>query len=677
MSTATLQRTDNAFASIAADNDNFDINEGHLDIHIRRAVARMIDFCQNDQRATPFLARGMVIDTLGNIEDQVRSYFPAYIDVTPIMDDMVLVVTNSAKKNRQRFQEVTLSYVADGKIPDVKDANRQNFVKWYSVDGASNEGGFDGLTKSLKPGWSGGAGGSGTDMLKHLSLGSKKGFLLVSASLDITDQRVQEQIADMNIVQAFGTNPATLNAVADTIAAGGAPAKQMEAVAQNLVDVKNLKAELTNAQGTPKAEIIATALAMKVEALSVTLPTLPANIAQSVSRHVDKVKTDMGAHQMARAVEALSVAALPANNVTTASVIKSVDAVVKVAEANGLKVSDVINLVMTKSAPPALVEPVAKLMATLSKPEVLPAIERSVPYSVGASIRADLVTPPLALAASTPIAMEPVVSALRTMSENTASPTLAQAASMLETTMPSYGGQSTMPPTQAIQTVVDNLQAMNLSQHTPPEVKAQLALVTPVLEAMAIQSRDPQIAPGPVQPGPVQPGPAQPAPINLDFIAPTMPAPAPVMPTSTPVDVQPVAPINPVTPTQPEPVGAGGGGYRAPERLPDQAPIVTVTIATGLPAPSHVAPTTIPAGEIAKDVKPAPKQDGAEPVQLITPVKDEKIPTHDHKDKVEDGPGCNGKRCKSCFTKACNALTEDKVAQLERRMGIAPKPIAA
>src|SRR5688572_26822542 len=131
MSLATLKRADEFEATVDDRNSASPLSHGKMNIQMRRALAQMIARCDEYNLAAYCLARGIVvIDTMSDISSQLQEYFPA-IDLAPIVDDVSFFVAEQAKANNERYQEIMLKYIPDGKTPDVDEANKNVAFKVY------------------------------------------------------------------------------------------------------------------------------------------------------------------------------------------------------------------------------------------------------------------------------------------------------------------------------------------------------------------------------------------------------------------------------------------------------------------------------------------------------------------------------------------------------------------
>lgn len=494
---------------------DINITQGAMDAPLRAAVQRMMDWCARSGGSS-FLARGLVIDTMGDIATQITSHFPAHVNVAPVLDDMSFVVAENAQKSGQRFQEIALDYIGDGKIPEAARANMQTFVKWYGVDAAVG-GDFDGHHKKLRPGWSGGA-GAPTDMLKYLNLGSKKGFLLQVCALDITDSRAQSLLADMPLVQAFGANPAALAAAAETISKGGAPAEAVKAVAETAAEIKAIKVALANAEGTPQAAPLAAALALKTETLAVQVQSISAKtpaaspakaeaaqtIKTEVARIVEGAKVELQARQVANVIETLARAMPPqlvartANDVSGPAAIpiqaaRGIEALVATAKAEGLSVKDAVQLTLAKEAAPAVTEAVRAVVKVMAAPDFLPVLDRTLPAPAAAQIRIALTAPATQVTAAQPPEPKAIaVAAQKTVIEKL--PPESPALPIVKAAMTAMDQTAAAAPAmraQTMQAAAENLQAVAMTRAVPPEAKPAIALIQMQAEAAASQPRMP------------------------------------------------------------------------------------------------------------------------------------------------------------------------------------------
>ena len=499
---------------ITHEGEIFAVHKDEMDAHVRAAIARMVNWCQKQPQGAEFLARGFVVDTLGDITQQVADYFPASIDVSPVIDDMSFVVTQQAKNSGQRFQELELAYIGDGKIPEAAQANMQAFVKWYSAENVIGDD-AQGQHNRLKPGWGGGAGGDGASMLKLLNLATKKGFLLQVRSLDINDAKSRTLLANLDVVQAFGGSPEALKEAIEIIAKGGPEAATMKAVVTQMVEIKTLRAALTNAGDTPAAGPIAAALAIKTEALSVQLATLktPAVIKAAIGHAIDVVQIDVQARQIESVISTLSsTVRMPtiasrvgiANDVAprtmmTAQIAQAVQAIQITAKTQGMPIRDMIAVTLAKTATPEILTPVMALTQVMAKPEFLPTIEKSIAPVPALAIREALTTPVLQAVAQAPVKMDVVTQNLHAVAAQTDLPTLKLAAAAIENTAPAMRAP-------VLQSVVENLQAVQMTRSVPESAKPALIVAAAQVEAVAIQARQPEpniqhhAVPQPLQP---------------------------------------------------------------------------------------------------------------------------------------------------------------------------------
>gem|GEM_PF-5589873 len=616
-----------------------------MDAHVRQAIARMVDWCQKQPQAAEFLARGFVIDTVEGwgenddstmlrIAQQIREYFPASIDVSPVIDDMAFVAVAQAKISGQRFQELELTYVSDGIIPATAKANTQSYVKWYS---AENVLGSDaqGLGKTLKPGWGGGAGGDGASLAKQLGLATKKGFLLQVRALDITDAKSKTLLANMDVVQAFGGSPEALKEAIEIIAKGGPEAAALKAVITQIVEIKTLRAALTAAGDTPGAGPLAAALAIKTEALSAQLATMktPGAIKASITQTVEIVKIDLQARQIEIAVNTLgsnilrpSAAHLAATEsprvVMTAQIARAVQALQATARNQGVPVRDIIATTLARTAPAELAAPVRAMTELLSKADFFPVIEQSISPRAALTVRETLTTPVLQAVAETPVRLSPVITNLQiTAGKADMPPMIAQM--IKESGLKTMQADAIAPSLRApmLQSVSENLKAITMTSALPDSVKPAVVIAAAQMEAVTIQAR-------------------QPAPEAL--------------------------------PTTPQPVR-------------EQSPLDAVTKATDVPAPREI-PAASPEVADAKAAqskihKPAENDNSfsdkapvndQQKMKMDTPVQkaDVSFKTGEEQKKVDkpeakkEEPGCGGKICKTCFNKTCQALSAEKVAAI-------------
>ncbi|NBX66881.1 MAG: hypothetical protein EBQ96_07800 [Proteobacteria bacterium] len=493
--------------SILSDVPDIKLSEGAMDAPLRAAVTRMLEWCARTPAGAAFMARGLVIDTMGDIAAQVTSYFPAHVNVTPVLDDVSFVVAEAAQKSGQRFQEIALDYIGDGKIPEAARANMQTFVKWYGVEAAVG-GDFEGNHKKLRPGWSGGA-GTPTDMLKYLNLGTKKGFLLQVCALDIADARAQSLLADMPLMQAFGGSPAAISAAVEAIEAKGPQAEAIKTLANLVAEIKTIKAALTNAADTPQAAPLAAALALKTETLIALVPSLKAApaVKAEVTRSVEAIKTDLQARQVTSVVETIirhmppALVARTANDVAGPAAVpiqaaRAIEALSVAAKVADMSVREAVHLTLTKEAPPAIKEAVATLSRVLATPEFLPVMDRVLPPAAAVQVRVALTQPVLESVSAQPVAVKALVQSI----EKTVIPALPPQSPILPTiTLATRAIEQTSvssPVLRAgtLQAAADNLQALGMTRAIPPEAKPMLVVAQAQIEAAVMQTKAPQPA---------------------------------------------------------------------------------------------------------------------------------------------------------------------------------------
>ena len=601
----------------ASHDASFNLEPGNLDVAVKHAVARMIAHCEAQPDIAKFLARGLVIDSLGDVSEQVRGYFPSRINVAPIIDDVSFVVAENAKTSRQRFQEVILSYVGDGKIPDVSQANMQSFIKWYSVENVVGSD-YDGHDKRLRPGWSGGA-GEPSDMLKQLRLATKKGFLLEVKTLDIQDSKVQELIADVPIMQAFGGDSGAVSAAAETLGNGGEAAKEVQKIIEQLVEIKTLKTALNNAGDTPEAANIAVTLGVKTQALHKTIetvnapqgntpqapasapvqnapeaksaviiepqavlqqstpqvqdisvaqvtpqvtqtssiqpvaptatpvvktpvatqptnsitpapvssistalpsavsvqpvsaaPSVPTSVINSALAVHQTANVQIQSRQMTQAINTIATALPPAivartandvspKNASVVAVARAVQEIKAVAATQNMPVQEVVAMSMLPDAPKTFSAPVQNFAQTLSQPDAISHVTQSLPPQTAEIIHATLTQPAVTQVTQTPVNVEAVATTIQQVAQKIENPTLQVAAQVAQQTVTQNTEVQAVAPAlqaQALQSVIDNVQALQISNSVPPTAKPALQIIEAQLETAVQQIK----APEPAQP---------------------------------------------------------------------------------------------------------------------------------------------------------------------------------
>lgn len=608
-----------------SDTPDIKLSEGALDAPLRAAVARMLDWCARTPAAAAFMARGLVVDTMGDIAAQVTQYFPAHVNVTPVLDDVAFVVAEAAQKSGQRFQEIALDYIGDGKIPEAARANMQTFVKWYGVE-ATIGGDFEGNHKKLRPGWSGGA-GTPTDMLKYLNLGTKKGFLLQVCALDIADGRAQSLLADMPLMQAFGGNPAAMASATEAISQKGPQAEAVKEVAALMAEIKTIKAALAAAGDSPQAAPLAAALALKTETLAATAPTLkvPAPLKAEVARGVESVTADLQARQVTNVVDAIirhmppALVARTANDVAGPAAIpiqaaRAIESLQVASKAADMSVREAVHLTIAKDAPPAIKEAVKALTQVLATPEFLPVMDRILPPTAAVQVRVALTQPVLEATAAQTVTPKALMAAIekgvapQLPPQSPVVPTLSMAARAIEQT----SAASPVMRASTLQAAAENLQAVGMTKAVPPEARPALAVAQAQIEAAVVQMR----------------------------------APASALPAS-------------------------------PAAVPPQSTLAVLARAADVPPPAIVppaAPAVLKASQPqafeAAPIKTAPAAMESPMVRAATAAKAE---AKDAKKETAKGPCPNCTKGFNCA--ACMVLTDAAVAKMDALMGVKPADV--
>lgn len=469
-------------------------------------VGKMLDFCTQRPLTQPFTARGIVIDTTRDITQQISDYFPAHIDLSPVIDRLATVCVERAQATGQHMQVLHFEHLKHVKaIPDA-DANINTFIEVFP-DRRMKLSKFQGFKTDLKA-IGGGSAGNANDMIQQLKEADIQGFALRVKSLDVKDEQAKEILVKMGIAQAMGGNGDAVAAAIETIAKGGDAAKQLQTAIENIVEIKTLRQALINAGDGAAAAPIAAALALKTEILSANLVTLnaPPAVRAEIIRTIEGIKIDLTARQIEGVISALSKA-LPvsligraandvgARNSLNVQVSRAVEAVRVVAQTNNMPIRDAIALTLTNHATPELAAPIKQLTTLISKPDFLPTIERTLPPVVSSVVHNTLTTPPLQAAMQPPApilhAPSPIASvaqAMHSLGEQSAQPTIKMAAVMLEVTAQAPLASINAAP---LQSVAENLRALPITNNFPPALQMPLAVVTAQVEALAVQARMP------------------------------------------------------------------------------------------------------------------------------------------------------------------------------------------
>lgn len=492
------------------------------DPHLYITIGRMLDFCNQRPMSEPFTARGIVIDTTSDIAAQLRDFFPSNIDLTPVIDRMVEVCTERARATGQYLQVLSFDHLKQIKPIESDEGNLETFIEVFA-DRRVKLSQYTGIKTALKAGGGGSGGGDPNQMLAEIRQADIQGFGLQIKSLDISDAKATELLGKMGIAQAFGGDGAAIGGALETLAKGGPEAKALQAVIEQIVEIKTLRTAMTNAPDTAAAQPIAAALAIKTEALSAQVQTIQATTPQvataikaNIAQTVEGVKTTLVAHQIEVAVTQLSTA-LPASMVRVANdlgrntmsvqVARAAAAVQTIARTNNLTVREVVALVLTKNAPPSMTQAVSALTTIMAKPEFLPTLEKGISPKAALTVREALTMPVLqgVVAAPTPIAS--VARAVQVLAEKSGTPTITAAAAVLNIGGQKVAVEAVAPSLRVpqLQMVVENLQAVAMTRAVPATLKPELASVTAQVQALAVQMRSPEPSVLPTTPQPLPP----------------------------------------------------------------------------------------------------------------------------------------------------------------------------
>lgn len=471
-----MSATQLAYA-VQSDEREFDISPSVMSVSLRRAIAGMTQHCESSHGKAHFVARGLVVDSLGDVEQQIIDFFPRRINVTPVLEEIAANVAASAAQSQQQFQELSFAYIGDGKPPKLEKANKQFLVKWFSVGSGRAVGSdFGQISQTLKPGYSAGAGGGGADILSQINFANEKGFVLIVGALDIQDARAAEAImqAQMGggslppkVIEAFGASPDTLAAVKAIMAAGGATAAAIEGLAQSVSGVKALQAAMNNAPDIETSKHMAAALNIQAEGMAAAMTpalteSLPAPVVRDMGVQIDNVKADLSASSTLALIDA-SARSPEAHG---KAVENALHAVVDTAQTLGMSVSDMVQLAARQELPPAPQNQIDSFVESAGKAPSL--AEHVAPARVDAQI---------------------ISASLAEISKS--SPLLEQVSQRLEAAVPMIdnGGAQVITQPLQVQSVADNLRAMEHSAYIPAEVKAELSVIVPQVEALAVQVR--------------------------------------------------------------------------------------------------------------------------------------------------------------------------------------------
>lgn len=453
-------------------------NEGQLNAETRLSIRKMRDYCEQNNRHAKMIAQGFVVDSTEDLVQQINDHFPN-IHVEPLIHAVKDFIADSIQKTNQRYQLVRFHYVADGKEPPlIEGANRNVFIKLFD-DNVSRSSGFTDLNKDLKLAGGASAGGDPNEMLQYLSQGLRKFFVLDVSATDSKNERDAFLQAQATAMQAF---PGATAQAADMIAAGGSAGAPIQAVAEQIIDTKALRQSLTNTNDTGTAA----ALAIKVETLAATLPTLQATpqIQADVSRVIETVRTDLNARQIAHAVEMIMAPAVVQH--VPQQVAQVMQQVQTFAAEQQMPVQQVIALTMTQQMPTP--EPVRQMVMEMSKPEFIP----SLPATIAEPVRIALAEPAVQQAAQQPVPPAEIVQQIQEMAQKAPEPIVQNT---LQAVAQALAAPQPMQQAPMLENAVLNLKALTLSETitTPPALNEVIAKV----ETMAIQAREP--APAPAQ----------------------------------------------------------------------------------------------------------------------------------------------------------------------------------
>lgn len=499
------------------------IQDSYCDPMVYVTVGRMLDFCNQRPMSEPFTARGIVIDTTADIAAQLRAFFPSHIDLTPVIDRIAEVCLERARATAQPLQVVSFDHLKQIKPIESDAGNMDSFIEVFA-DRRVKITQYMGHKTALKAGAGGGAAGDPNQMLAELRQADIQGFGLQIKSLDISDAKATELLGKMGIAQAFGADGMAIGGALETIAKGGPDAKALTAVVEQVAEIKTLKTALNNAPDAAAAQPIAAAIAIKTEMLSAQLPTIQAvspqttaAIKTNVAQTIETVKVTLTSLQMESVTTKLA-AVLPAgvgkmaatmrHDTMSVQISRAVGALDAIARTNAMPVRDVIALVMTKNATPAMTKAVETLTAIMAKPEFLPTIERGLPASVALPVREILTTPVLQHTSAAPVQVSAVVKALNTLAEKSNVPTIKAAAEVVMNIGGNRAAVESVAPVLRVpqlQAVIDNMQAVAMTKAVPAALKTELATVTAQVQALTVQLRSPAPATMPTAPQPLPP----------------------------------------------------------------------------------------------------------------------------------------------------------------------------
>ena len=379
--------------------DEVHLRHGHLGLPVRLALKRMIEHCDTHTPQAPFLSRGFAIDTAQDIGRQVKEFFGEVVNAAPLLDDITDEIATSALESGQRFQNVVLEYVADGRPhAHIDSAGFASSCKWYSPELPITD---DMMTrkKELRPGWSAGV-PAGNDIAKFLSLGTKRGFLLVVSALDANDMRATDLEIPAEFLMAFGNNAEIIASVKEAIANGGEALDALHELAAEIIELKAMAAQI---EASPldredtalliEEKTAALAERMAQPRIADIIPPVIAQKAQAVNENIRSVaRIELKAAAIEAMVEAIAtapasrLAELPREADGTSPVLEAVRQIREVAAKNDISIRDVVAMAAPTPPVPAnvmtlpmqAVTALGVLSATLPKVETTPSLREAV-----------------------------------------------------------------------------------------------------------------------------------------------------------------------------------------------------------------------------------------------------------------------------------------------------------
>ena len=379
--------------------DEVHLRHGHLGLPVRLALKRMIEHCDTHTPQALFLSRGFAIDTAQDIGRQVKEFFGEVVNAAPLLDDITDEIAASALESGQRFQNVVLEYVADGRPhAHIDSAGFASSCKWYSPELPITD---DMMTrkKELRPGWSAGV-PAGNDIAKFLSLGTKRGFLLVVSALDANDMRATDLEIPAEFLMAFGNNAEIIASVKEAIANGGETLDALHELAAEIIELKAMAAQI---EASPldredtalliEEKTAALAERMAQPRIADIIPPVIAQKAQAVNENIRSVaRIELKAAAIEAMVEAIAtapasrLAELPREADGTSPVLEAVRQIREVAVKNDISIRDVVAMAAPTPPVPAnvmtlpmqAVTALGVLSATLPKVETTPSLREAV-----------------------------------------------------------------------------------------------------------------------------------------------------------------------------------------------------------------------------------------------------------------------------------------------------------